>query len=210
MLRTTSAKTRRKETTPRDADASRSRIFESAKVLFSQNTYEGVGMRDIASAAGVDPALVIRYFGSKEGLFRNIAEQAFGATEFLKGGVAALAENAANVVLSGFDESRWRSGYDPLRLLLASIGSPIGGPILATCLERDFVSPLSDAIGGDEAAERGMALSAWIVGFSLMRIAAARTGRDPHPAILRRIFVNGILHAVSGGARRPPSSNRRT
>jgi AcrR family transcriptional regulator len=208
---TTEAKIRRKETTPRDADASRARIFERAKVLFSQNTYEGVGMRDIASAAGVDPALVIRYFGSKENLFREIAEQAFGAAEFLKDGVVGLAENTANVILSDIDESRWRTGYDPLRLLLASIGSPTAGPILAACLQRDFVKPLGDAIGGNEAAERGMALSAWIVGFSLMRVAASVRSRGaPSAVILRRLLVDTVLRTVASGSGRRESIDKAT
>lgn len=204
----TGPKARRKETLPRDADASRVRILESAKELFSHNTYEGVGMRDIASTAGVDPALVIRYFGSKEKLFREIAEQAFGATEFLDDGVSSLAEKAAKVVLSDIDESIWRAGYDPLRLLLVSIGSPVAGPILATCLERDFVQPLAEAIDGDEAVERGMALSAWIVGFALIRIAASgRSGRAPDAGVLRKIFVENAVSITGSARQRPRTKN---
>src|SRR5262249_48062275 len=94
---TGSRKKRRKETTPRDRDASRARMFEAAKIRFSQNTYEGVGVRDIAADAGVDPSLVIRVFGSKEALFREIASQAFGADEFLKDGIDELPSRAADL-----------------------------------------------------------------------------------------------------------------
>ncbi|NLR97174.1 TetR/AcrR family transcriptional regulator [Rhizobium sp. P38BS-XIX] len=187
---TTAARKRKQETSPRDAQASRSRIFDAAKLRFSQSTYEGVGVRDIASDAGVDAALVIRYFGSKEGLFKEIAAQAFGTAEFLKDGVEGLPQNAADILMAEMDGSAWRSGYDPLRLLLASIGSPVAGPILAQYLDADFVRPLTEAIGGMHGAERGTMVAAWIIGFALMRISGpachdTKFRRDT----LRRIFV---------------------
>jgi AcrR family transcriptional regulator len=189
---------RRKEFAPRDLAGTRIRIFEAAKVLFAQNTYEGVGVRDIARDAGVDPALVVRYFGSKEELFREIADQAFGVEEFIRGGVAMVAENAERVLMSDVDERRWRSGFDPLRFLLASIGSPTGGPILARALDRDFVRPISAAIGGAEAAERGVALAAWIVGFALMRIVSSdRQVASTDGETLRRLFTALVRDVVN-------------
>ncbi len=174
-------------------------MFEAAKIRFSQNTYEGVGVRDIAADAGVDPSLVIRAFGSKEALFREIASQAFGTDEFLKDGVDELPSKAADLLMLDIDDRAWRSGYDPLRLLLASIGSPIAGPILAEYLDQNFVAPLSAAVGGDEAAERGSLVAAWIVGFALMRIAAsARPGSRLRREKLRNLFIESIRHSIAG------------
>lgn len=188
----------RKPSGPRNADASRARIFDAAKVRFSQNTYEGVGVRDIANDADVDPALVIRYFGSKGGLFKEIAAQAFGTDEFLKDGVAALPENAAEILMLDVDGAAWRTGYDPLRLLLASIGSPVAGPILAQYLEANFVRPLSSAVGGDDAAERGTMVAAWIIGFALMRIGAAAWPETKlRRETLRRLFTESLRCAMA-------------
>jgi AcrR family transcriptional regulator len=47
----------------------RRRIIEAADRLFSTRGYEDVTVRDIAAAAGADPALVMRYFRSKNDLF---------------------------------------------------------------------------------------------------------------------------------------------
>ena len=47
----------------------RRRILAAADDLFSARGYEDVTVRDIAAAADADPALVIRYFGSKNELF---------------------------------------------------------------------------------------------------------------------------------------------
>lgn len=182
---------------PRDADASRARIFEAAKVRFSQNTYEGVGVRDIAADASVDPALVIRYFGSKERLFRDVAAQAFGVEGLLEDGVSALPIRAADLLMAEVDDRAWRSGYDPLRLLLASIGSPTAGPILAEYLEKNFTKPLAAAVGGPEGAERGTLLAAQIVGLALMKVAAVgRPKKRASKDALRRLFLESMRRLV--------------
>ncbi|OLR93015.1 TetR/AcrR family transcriptional regulator [Actinokineospora bangkokensis] len=57
----------------RDAPATRAAILDAARVLFSTEGLDRVTLRDIAAEAGVDPAMVIRYFGSKDGLFDEAA-----------------------------------------------------------------------------------------------------------------------------------------
>jgi AcrR family transcriptional regulator len=44
-------------------------ILKAAQQLFAEQGYERSTVRDIAAQAAIDPAMVIRYFGSKEGLF---------------------------------------------------------------------------------------------------------------------------------------------
>src|SRR5215813_12992953 len=53
----------------RDAAATRAAILSAAREVFARSGYDGVGVREIAAAAGVTAMLVNRYFGSKEGLF---------------------------------------------------------------------------------------------------------------------------------------------
>lgn len=48
-------------------------IIACASSLFSKHGYENTTIRDIASEANIDPALVIRYFGSKDRLFAKIS-----------------------------------------------------------------------------------------------------------------------------------------
>ena len=177
--------------TTRDSEASRLRILEAAKIRFSQNSYDGVGVREIASDAKLDPAMVLRYFGSKESLFREIASQAFDVEALLQEGIDALPERAANLLMGEVDEEAWRSGYDPLRLLLASIGSVTAGPILSEYLHRDFIAPLVKAIGGREARERGALLAAQIVGFAVIRIVEdSNENAVPRRKRLKRLLVD--------------------
>ncbi|MCC2628726.1 MAG: transcriptional regulator, partial [Thermomicrobiales bacterium] len=61
----------------RNAKATRQAILEAAKICFMHDGYEQVGVREIAARAGVDPSLVNRYFGSKEGLFSEAVASKF-------------------------------------------------------------------------------------------------------------------------------------
>lgn len=47
----------------------RDAILAAARELFAEKGYDGASVRAIARSAGVDPALVHHFFGSKEGLF---------------------------------------------------------------------------------------------------------------------------------------------
>ena len=53
----------------RDAEATQAAILEAAKSHFAKSGYDGAFLRDIAADAGVDAALINRYFGGKDGLF---------------------------------------------------------------------------------------------------------------------------------------------
>ncbi|BAL90388.1 putative TetR-family transcriptional regulator [Actinoplanes missouriensis 431] len=60
-------------TTPvrrRDAAATRKALLDAARRRFAADGYASTSVRDIASDAGVNVALISRYFESKEGLFR--------------------------------------------------------------------------------------------------------------------------------------------
>ena len=52
----------------------RQQILDAARELFAERGYAGTSMRAIGAAAGVDPALVHHYFGTKEELFRAVLD----------------------------------------------------------------------------------------------------------------------------------------
>ena len=54
---------------PRDSEKTRARILQAAIELFSASSFDMVRSRDIANKAGIDVALINRYFGSKKELF---------------------------------------------------------------------------------------------------------------------------------------------
>lgn len=61
------------------------RLAAAAEESFATLGYEKTGLREVAAAVGVNPALVKRYFGSKEGLF----EEAFAGVLKFENGIPA-------------------------------------------------------------------------------------------------------------------------
>jgi Transcriptional regulator len=61
---------------PRDARATRALLLAAALRRFTQDGYDTTTVRQIAEDAGVNVALISRYFGSKEGLFEACLELA--------------------------------------------------------------------------------------------------------------------------------------
>ncbi|MGW0163177.1 TetR/AcrR family transcriptional regulator [Mycobacterium sp. NPDC003323] len=59
---------------PPGASDSRARILEHARELFARNGFDKTSIRAIASAAGVDGALVHHYYGTKQQLFAAAIE----------------------------------------------------------------------------------------------------------------------------------------
>ncbi|MDH6226947.1 MULTISPECIES: TetR family transcriptional regulator [Streptomyces] len=59
---------------PRRSEATRAAILRAALARFAADGYERATIRAIARDAGIDPSMVMRYYGSKEGLFRAASE----------------------------------------------------------------------------------------------------------------------------------------
>jgi AcrR family transcriptional regulator len=69
MSRASSAELSPSTRRPYDAQASRSALVDAATALFDDRGYEATTIRQIGERAGVDAALIARYFGGKEGLY---------------------------------------------------------------------------------------------------------------------------------------------
>ncbi|KAB1657990.1 TetR/AcrR family transcriptional regulator [Pseudoclavibacter chungangensis] len=146
---------------------SREAIFEHAGRLFRERGYAHTSVRDISSAAGVDAALVIRHFGSKEGLFLDtMVVDALG--DALPGPRERFGERFVAQMLD--EDARVRDVF--LALVRASDADPVGRR-LAEAHERRFVAPLREMLEGDDADLRarlaaalvgGLLYSMWVVG----------------------------------------------
>ena len=65
------------------APDSRSRILAAATPLFAKHGLKGVGVRDLASAAGVNLSMISYHFGGKEGLYGEILKGQFEAMRYV-------------------------------------------------------------------------------------------------------------------------------
>ncbi|WP_369246633.1 TetR family transcriptional regulator [Streptomyces sp. R41] len=59
---------------PRRSDATRTAILAAARERFAADGYERATIRAIAKDARIDPSMVMRYYGSKEGLFAAVLD----------------------------------------------------------------------------------------------------------------------------------------
>ncbi|CAN5379712.1 TetR family transcriptional regulator [soil metagenome] len=154
----------------RDAAATRSSILASARRAFARAGYDGVGLREIAAGAGVTAVLVNRYFGSKEQLFAEVAE------DTMRDPVILTAENLASpdfaAALTKALVQVTTPGATPLDgflILLHSSSSPRAAQIGRDWIARGHQEALEAAIGGRLAPERAAVFAALVAGLQVMR-----------------------------------------
>jgi AcrR family transcriptional regulator len=97
---------------PHDAEASRRALLDAARRVFDEVGYDRATTREIGERAGVDPALIARYFDSKEGLF--IAAIAAGSAE--EEGIEFEPAALLALLLERWEER----GHSPISRALAS------------------------------------------------------------------------------------------
>jgi AcrR family transcriptional regulator len=150
------------------AAATRAAMLEASRVLFAREGYDHVGVRDVAGVVGVDPALVIRYFGSKEKLFAEAVAGRFAVSEgLLEGERSGLGERLARFVLSSKEGKEGE--FDPLLTLLRSAPNERAAALLREALDEQFVRPLARGLGGALAEERASLITANLFGLAFMR-----------------------------------------
>jgi AcrR family transcriptional regulator len=150
---------------PRNAVATRDAILRSALAAFAHQGYDGVGVREIARAAGVTAVLVNRYFGSKEKLFAAAVETTFSDSSLFGGDASTLAQRLAALVVTKSHKDGHPS--DPLLLLLRSAPNPRAAEILRDNIARHCERPLKSFMRGRKRAERAAIVLALIVGLQL-------------------------------------------
>jgi len=152
--------------TPRNAAATRERLLACARKSFVQESYEAVGLREIAGAAGVDVALIGRYFGSKEQLFRAALAKEDEHWEEL-----ARADDLPSYLVSMFvtDDSKDAEHIERLLIMLRSAASPTASIIVRSTFKNEVLEPFANVLNGDDAELRaGMALAV-LMGTTIVR-----------------------------------------
>jgi AcrR family transcriptional regulator len=169
------------------AAESRARILAAARRAFTQAGYDTVGVREIAAAAGVDPAMLPRLFGSKEALFAEIANGAFSLEPAFEGPLHGLGARVARHLLGPIEKPP-PAEFDEFAFLLRSVGSPVAARILSSALHAHFVAPLSRRMSGADAELRAALITAYVLGFAVLRAglgSPAIENGDPERIVAR-------------------------
>lgn len=170
------------------ADDTRARLLDAARAAFWQRGYASVGLRDIAAVAGVDVALVSRYFGGKRGLFAATLDRAFDWPELLAGDPVAV------VVAKYADPKTGVQDVSVMRMILMNAGDPDVGELVRDGLEMRVMAPLRARMGGDAAAPNVAMFLAVVLGATMARGDLGLRGMaDAPPAI----FAAELRHLIA-------------
>ena len=155
---------RRGETQTRDA------IVAAARQEFAESGYDRATMRSIAAAAGVDPALIVHFFGTKEGLFREIA----ALPSELTAALAGLAEGPRDDVGRRFAAALVATLESPatrpivLARLRAAASHPEAADLVRELVTRDL-GVLTTALTDDRPETRAVLVGTQVVGLAFAR-----------------------------------------
>jgi AcrR family transcriptional regulator len=147
-------------------------VLAAARECFAERGFEGSTIRAIAAAAGVDPALVHHYFGSKEDLFVAAVEAPVDPAdllpEVLAGGREALGENVLRLFLRVWDGPMQPAG-------LALVRSATGSDHRARLLREFLVARVMRRVVGTldvppaEREARGALVASQLAGLIMTR-----------------------------------------
>lgn len=155
---------------PPTGDATRRALLDAATALFAEQGYDRTTVRAIAERAGVNQALLFRYFGNKEAVFaRAAAERALAvlhggpADELLPRTLASILDPGPGPEQSLFDS------------VLRSAGSSEVAQATRDELATAFIAAFAEHVTADgatdpqDAALRAELLLGWLLGVHLLR-----------------------------------------
>ncbi len=145
-------------------------------------------MRGIAAVAGVDPALIPHYFGSKEGIFRAAVEFPIDPADFiprlLAPGIDGLGERLVVFFVETWDSP---AGASLLGLIRSVVSSELAADLLRQYLTREVLGRLAAAIKIDHPQLRASLVATQMIGLAILRyVIKVEAIRGASPAELAR------------------------
>ncbi|MGY0020166.1 TetR/AcrR family transcriptional regulator [Streptomyces sp. cg35] len=151
----------------RDGAATREAILAAAVVEFTELGYARAGVRQIAERAGVTAMMINRYFGSKERLFAEAVDRAFGPPTVVGDELPGLADSLARSLAERTAPDAER--LDPFLLLLRSAADPVAADIVRQGVETHVGARLAGLLDGSDAEVRAQLGLSLIAGTWLLR-----------------------------------------
>jgi AcrR family transcriptional regulator len=152
------------------APDTRAAILAAARELFAAQGYGGTSVRSIATAAGVDSALVHHYFGTKDDLFVAALELPVDPRVALAGAIAegpdGAGERMLRVFLSVWDDPELQL---PLLGLARGILEPSGHRLMRDGFIPAVLQPVGVALGIERPEVRMPLVASQVIGLILVR-----------------------------------------
>ena len=150
----------------------RGAIAAAAGELFAERGYDRTSLRAIAAAAGVDPALVTHYFGSKQRLFVEVTQLPVDpelvVAQLLDGPREEAGRRLARFLVGVLESPEGRARVTGLVRSAAS--APEAAAMLRQLIETRLVGPIAGALGTDRPELRATLVGTHVVGLVMVRL----------------------------------------
>jgi len=164
-----SAAPRRRGRRPGGADT-RGALLEAARAAFVELGYDGATVRGIAERAGVDPAMVNHWFGSKEKLFVAAIQLPVDPSAVLEQVVPGDPEKLGERIIGAFLSVWDATGGGQLAALVQSITShQEAAQMLRDLVSRVLVKRLIEAVAPDRTELRANLVGSQLIGLGMAR-----------------------------------------
>ncbi|HET6509591.1 MAG TPA: helix-turn-helix domain-containing protein [Baekduia sp.] len=140
----------------RDAAATRQALLDAARELFDAHGFRGTTVRAIGERAGVDQALIARYFGGKAELYQAVLDQDRLSVEPTPSASATAAAAAAE------PPAERRSPRHVIDAMLRRVDEHGVGPVLRALSDPDTDAATRDELGGRLRAYVTAPLETWL------------------------------------------------
>lgn len=154
------------------APDTRAEILEAARSVFAERGFDRATIRAIAAEAGVDPAMIHHYFGTKDQLFTASIDIPAAATERVLDLLAQDPDDLGRHLAETFF-GVWEN-EEPRTALLGILRSAMGGEDRAVLAFRQFLTSvlmaqLAPKIRGEGARLRALLMASQLVGVAMTR-----------------------------------------
>jgi AcrR family transcriptional regulator len=154
-----------KGTARRGSQGTKAAILDAARERFAAEGYERATIRTIAADAAIDPALVMRYFGTKEQLFAAAA-----SFDLRLPNLAMVPRKNVGAALVGHFVNRWENDDTLKALLRAAASNPDAAARFRTIFTTQLV-PAMDKLfrSRTTAATRAGLVASQMLGLAMTR-----------------------------------------
>ena len=150
----------------RNAAETRDRLLRAARKLFARASYGSVGIREIGAEAGVNPALISRYFGSKRKLFLEVVGNLYaeGAADLPEAPPQDRTSSAMGCILAGGAQSTWATDF---RITALSALDPSVSEVMTQTHDKIRQTVMA-TLPGEHASTRAELILAQLLGASMV------------------------------------------
>lgn len=164
----------------RKSERTRRAILEAARSHFAARGFDGANLRAIGAEASIDPAMVMRYFGSKEGLFAAAVDVDLELPD-----LTAVPVDQHGLVLTRHFVRRWEgdlSDHVLVTLLRSGVTNARAAEQLREMALTQLAAMLEPVVAAHELVQRTGLVASQMLGVALTRYILLLPGVADQPA----------------------------